>query len=202
MLLLDFDGVILDNKYNKIVGVKATNYVQKIMKLPYAEARNMNKYMYKTFGHTTKGLNKLGYNTDIEDFNRFVYNDINYNALFKNVNKEKDLEDLKYIINKFNPTIFSNAPKIWYKNALKNMNINLKNIDMGSYLKPDFQIYKDIEKITDKKIYFVDDNFINFSNTILNPRWENIMLDDLVINFPDNINIKVIPKLNYLHNIM
>lgn len=202
MLLLDFDGVILPKKYNKIVSVKATQYVQKFIKLPYKEAHIMNKYMYTTFGHTVKGLEKLGYKTDIEDFNRYVYNDINYNALFKHLNKEKDLQDLNYIIDKFDPVIFSNSPKIWYKTALNYMNIDIKSINMGSYLKPDPQIYKDLEKLTDKKIYFVDDNFINFSNTILNPRWENIMLDDLGIKLPDNLNIKVIPKLNYLHGII
>ena len=204
MLLLDFDGVILPKKYNKIVSVKATQYVQKFIKLPYKEANIMNKYMYTTFGHTVKGLEKLGYKTDIEDFNRYVYHDINYNALFKNIHKDTDvnINDLDYIIDKFNPLIFSNSPKIWYKTALNYMNIDIKSINMGTYLKPDPQIYKDLEKLTDKKIYFVDDNFINFSNTILNPRWENIMLDDLEIKLPDNLNIKVIPKLNHLHKII
>jgi len=202
VLLLDFDGVIFKNKGAlQIVSNKAARFVKNNVKLSNKDSHIVNKYLYKSFGHTLYGLNNLGYNINIKDYNDYVYKNINYKYFIIN---KSDVKDIKVIIErckKYNIKIyiFSNSPKCWCDNILDCMNIdknNMRYIDTMNLLKPDKELYDKIEKENqDSKIYFVDDSFINFKHTLLNPKWKNIMFDTKKIHIESNINLKIINNL-------
>jgi FMN phosphatase YigB (HAD superfamily) len=188
-LLLDVDGVLLTApQTNQIISTKAVKYVQKILDLPIKEATIINKYLYTTFGHTSNGLKKLGYYSTFKMYNDFVYNDLEYDNIFKdikNTNKSdiKKIHDLQNMCESKNIKcmILSNSPKIWYETAFKYMNIDISSfeiIDMNDTIKPDPELYTSIEKKYKNTIfYFVDDSFTNFTHTLTNNKWLNIMFD-------------------------
>jgi FMN phosphatase YigB (HAD superfamily) len=210
-LLLDFDGVILNTPRSaKVVSIKANKFVQKFLHTSTHHSTIINKYLYKTFGHTAIGLQKLGYDTDIQEYNRFVYNDIDYKTIFGELQytHSKDIENVNKIIDhcrrkNINISIFSNSPSVWYINALYYMGINtstLSAIDLENHIKPNKIVFDTIEKkyLDCDRFIFVDDSFVNFSNTLMNPKWYNIMLDTGTtenINIPSHINLKVIKEL-------
>ena len=176
VLLLDFDGVVFRHKSASMISNKAARYVKNHTRTTNRDSHIINKYLYKSFGHTATGLINMGYkDVSMEDYNKFVYNDIDYNKIFKNVN-QKDVIDINRIIdycklNKIELSIFSNAPEIWYKNLLDCMKIDKKQfkyINNQNMLKPDEGVYKLIDYLYQDSdmIYFVDDSFVNFIHTL------------------------------------
>jgi FMN phosphatase YigB (HAD superfamily) len=215
VLLLDFDGVILKSpNSNKIIANKANRFVKNFVNTSNKNASIINKYLYKTFGHTAIGLQKLGYKTSIDEYNKFVYNDINYKLLFKNLKKDynQDINDITNTIyycnnNNIRMAIFSNSPSIWYSTALQYMDIDptlFDHIYMNNTIKPDPKLFKSIEEKYRNydKFYFVDDQFVNFSNTLLNNKWTNIMFDQYNIELPNYINLKIIKNLTQINDII
>ena len=208
VLLLDFDGVIFKHKSAlNIVSNKAARFVKNNIKVNNRDSHIINKYLYKSFGHTVNGLNKIGYNIKVEEYNNYIYNNIDYKRIFNNIN-EKDIEDIIKIINickekQIKLYIFSNSPEIWYKNIMECMNLNMNDFDYinnMNMLKPEKELYNKIENEFTKQIYFVDDSFVNFTHTLLNPKWINIMLDRKTINIDaygtPNLNLKIIKDLD------
>ena len=136
-LLLDVDGVLLRTPLtNKIISTKATNYVQKYLKLPIKDTEIINKYLYTTYGHTSYGLEKLGYHTTLKMYNDFVYNDLDYNNIFKDISKtnKDDIQKINNLLNickskNIKCIIFSNSPPIWYETAFKYMGIDISLLD-------------------------------------------------------------------------
>lgn len=212
VVLLDFDGVVLRAvNPSKIVSVKANKYVQRYMKTSASDAVAINKYLYKTFGHTAIGLQKLGYEASIADYNEFVYKDINYKKLFSSLKKEskEDIKEIKELLNQCNNhsitvDIFSNSPSIWFENALYYMGINehMGKVKMHGYIKPNKHLLDIVEREyqNKEKIIFVDDSFVNFTNTLMNKKWDNIMFTDNEIRIPTHINLKVVNNYKSLIN--
>lgn len=211
VLLLDFDGVIFKHKNAiNIVSNKAARYVKKITNVNNKDSHIINKYLYKSFGHSVTGLIKMGYDVSMTDYNNFVYDNLDFKKLFKNIDK-KDVDNINNIIiyckkYKIHSCIFTNSPPIWYNNILDYINVDKNQfdyIDNYDMLKPNKDIYDLIE---DKyknhdKIYFVDDSFVNFTHTLSNPKWINIMLDNKTIKINHN-NIKIIKDLEDIINIL
>lgn len=211
-LLLDFDGVLFRHKSAvSLVSNKAARFVKINMKISNKDSHIINDYLYKSFGHTSIGLNKIGYNVNIDDFNHFIYNDIDYKNVFKFINS-KDIADINNItktcfFNNIKIYIFSNSPIVWCKNIIQCMNLDFNNfnyINNMNLLKPQKKLFNLIEnELHDcNHIYFIDDTFINFTHTLNNPKWTNIMFDKKNIIINSNINLKIINDLNDIFTII
>lgn len=210
LLLLDFDGVVLRSPRSmKLVSNRAARYVKShVTQLSNKESSIVNKYLYKTFGHTVTGLNKMGYNAaTMEDYNSFVYKNIDYRTLAD----EADIFGTYSLLaecdrNGIDVAIFTNSPRCWHENILSRMPLpyEVDAINMCGLLKPDQRVYKDIEKrYPYHKIFFVDDSFVNFSTyTLMNEKWVNIMFDTQKIEMPKHINLKVVNNLSMVSKII
>jgi FMN phosphatase YigB (HAD superfamily) len=127
------DGVIMKNKQLlHRVAQRSTLFVARELQLrDVLEAEEINRHLYKNFGHTLLGLQKV-YNksSTVQDFSDFVYDaDTMYmleNTSMKDSETCKALEQLNNIIQKghsqgsynFNVGILSNAPHQWCSTIL------------------------------------------------------------------------------------
>ena len=188
-LLLDFDGVCLKHaKAEKVVIKRIEQFANIFLKVKPNTISSLNQELYKTTGHTVKGLVKLGFPVFMNDFNAYVYETIDYDKIFKDLrNTNKDdiaaLVDLKHFCddNNIPVSVFSNAPSSWCENILQLMSDELTGIhnineyidtQCHHYLKPSKNIFEIIEKKhMNDTLYFVDDKFGNFINIYRNPRW-------------------------------
>jgi FMN phosphatase YigB (HAD superfamily) len=192
-LLLDFDGVLLrDPLATKLVSNRATRYVQKFTKANIRDAAIINKYLYKSFGHTVTGLNKIGYPATMEDYNKTVYHHIDYTLVASRMDTGAIYELLdqchRYGIKVM---LFTNSPPCWHENIMARIPLpyEIEKVNMLGLLKPDPKLYIDIEKKhRDQKLYFVDDSFTNFASyTLFKPNWINIMYDEKNMKIRDNL---------------
>ena len=187
VLLLDFDGVVCNHtRASYEIAKRSQDFVKKVVNVKTdRDARLLNTHLYKTYGHTAVGLQKMGYKVSPKDFNDFVYSSLNYEDLFKDLkaNHRKDIADLQYTSQlckeKGVPIfIFSNAPRDWCYNIIDSMlddSMWINMIDNQNDLKPSFVLYENISyKFKECKIVFVDDQIINFSWTLNNPQWTNV----------------------------
>ena len=212
VLLLDFDGVVFKHKSANIVSNRAARYVKNHVNVSNRDSHIINKYLYKSFGHTATGLMNMGYaDVSMEEYNKFVYNNIDYKKVFKNINQE-DVEDINKIV-KFCKkknimlSIFTNSPPMWYNSILDCMKIDKSDftfIENKDLLKPDEGVYKLIDYLYEDKdkLYFVDDSFVNFIHTLSNPRWVNVMFDKKHIELPENGSLKIINDLKDIIKIL
>lgn len=180
-LLLDFDGVLYSNKFaHTVIAERSTRYCNKFVKSHNnVFLDNFHRYMYKTYGHTVLGLQKLGYDATIEEYNKDVFSNIN----FYNMDNEWDNT---HIINKMvyemkshdiDTYIFSNAPKCWTVPLLKQMDIHLTEdrvLELG-LLKPSYELYHNVDYIFNSNIIFVDDNMINLEPVFNNTNWTKVL---------------------------
>lgn len=214
VLLLDFDGVVIKHaKSSYEISRRSQNFVQMITKVQNeTQARNLNVHLYKNYGHTVLGLQKMGYKVSVEDFNKYVYSDLNYNKLFEDI-RRTNREDIRsftelssFCRNQKIPVyMFSNAPNEWCGTIMDMMlqNETFYNfVDTSDQLKPSFVLYENISyKFKGKKIVFVDDSFINFTNTFCNKQWTNIHYTSDEYTLSCNKNNKKVFTINNLDKI-
>lgn len=171
VVLLDFDGVVLQNK-------RAHNYVtRKIEKLvqdvtgekDIEHVKQMNKELYTQYGHTLLGLQHMGYNITLDDFNDYVYGNVESYRHF--TFSEKEIIDVCTMImrsKRMNTDImlFSNADVLWLTNFLRwdpTLYAIQDIVDDFGVLKPQRDCYDLVntylkEKLEYDSIYFVDDS--------------------------------------------
>jgi hypothetical protein len=88
VLLLDFDGVILNNATtNELVQSKVTAYYSEKLKVPTQLARHSNIRGFKKHGHTVRVLNSLHIPTSISEFNSYVYSDDMLSHVHSSINE-------------------------------------------------------------------------------------------------------------------
>jgi FMN phosphatase YigB (HAD superfamily) len=182
------------------------------VKTPMKDASMLNNYLYKTFGHTAIGLQKLGYEASISSYNDFVYKDLNYKEIFNDLiyTSKDDILQVRYLLDKCKKEgtetyIFSNSPSIWYENALYYMGLDTDmfgKIDMSNMIKPNKNLFHRVEnQFSNKnKIIFVDDSFVNFSNTLMNDKWSNILFvnNDNMLTLPSHLNLRITKDISYI----
>lgn len=200
VVLVDFDGVILRNKqadvqvakragiytWRKINSIKSHN--QKL--ISPNQASDISYNLYKGYGHTLTGLKSIGVpNCHMKDYNKLVYDTIDYEKLRKYNNNFDDMRELiNYCIEHHHEIyFFSNAPYRWMYNILKDNQDILSSVhdvrkvldineDDENYLKPYAHIYDKINSHFQKEnIIFIDDNIGNFKPIINNITWTNIL---------------------------
>lgn len=169
-VLLDFDGVVLKNhQIQQRVSQLCTRFVEKRTKLKKS-ASVLNKNLYSAYGHTAVGLNILGYETSKEEFNDFVYGQINYEDLrdIKETHRS-DVLEFKRVYEWFKSqtlydlTIFSNAPDSWTSTISRMMideEVPSLAVQMGEFFKPQKECYDAVNK-DGSRIVFLDDNLTN-----------------------------------------
>ena len=200
-LLLDFDGVVLRrHKALNLIAKRCNLYVKRhFSKINYDEAKKLNTYLYKNYGHTLIGLEEeYSKKIDLEDFNKHVYSDINYDELFDNIQEthKYDIQDINFLyadskFHNYSITIFSNAPSAWSYTILKKMGIKesdicILNLYERNLLKPRIEAYKYAEKtltISDEEPFILlDDSSINCKPVIDRKNWSSILFDENGIN--------------------
>lgn len=205
-ILLDFDGVVLrNNNINKIIEEKSIDFVQNQLNLSHSKSYNINKRLYKQYGHTACGIAKIK-NKNIKnmvlDYNNFIFENISFNDISSYLT-EFDRDRIEYLVNnkKYKLGLFTNTPISWCENILSclgidvNMLFNSDNIftsDLG-YLKPESEAYNNVEKnlSCDEIIHFIDDSSINLIPIKNKKNWIPYLsnsdeIDDL-INILENI---------------
>lgn len=213
-LLLDFDGVVFKkHRLHDVVGYRCEQFVKKYININHHPTlKEMNKSLYESTGHTLSGMHKLGYDISFEDFNKYVYKDIDYrkelselhsyhyrdiNSMRKLMKNYKDVYDIK---------IFSNAPDEWCNNIswiLFGIMIPTTYNYTGNILKPNSQCYELIEKnINQEEYIFVDDKINNLINTPQNGKWHNIWMNPDTPVMKINSNTTLIRNLEDLLNII
>lgn len=187
-ILLDFDGVIIQNKnIASFVATKSEQFIAKKYNLSCRESKKVNTVFYKTHGHTAIGIDPKKYREHILEYNDYVFSNINYSSLKHMITKQDEYNLTKLVcknaIKKYG--LFTNAPLTWCENICWMGNVDIYDFiedtqcftsDDG-LIKPKKHIYDYVESelINDKTIYFVDDNKMNFDEIATNDRWRTFL---------------------------
>lgn len=126
---IDFDGVILRNHpVHTYVSHRCNMFVAKKLSVSLERAKEKNRELYTTTGHTLLGLKKLGVKTSLKEFNSFVYTELDYATVFKDMHltHQEDIDGLDALLKtcrkeQITPFVFSNAPNVYVHNILKHM---------------------------------------------------------------------------------
>ena len=200
VVLVDFDGVVLRNKradiqvakrasiytWRKLNNVKSFN--QHLISPKQAEDICYN--LYKGYGHTLTGLKDIGIpNCNMVDYNKAVYDTLDYSKLRETNNNFDDFRTLINYCHEHHHEIyfFSNAPYRWISNTLKDepdIMYSIEDVrkilhvdeDDESYLKPYHLVYDKLQShFTKENVVFIDDNIGNMKPVINNVAWTNIL---------------------------
>lgn len=197
-VLIDFDGVMFKNKnVHDIIKKKSIEYVSKSLNVSLSKAKKINEYHYKKYGHSTI---HLPCNTSLKDYNAYVFDSLNWNAI-KDVFTDEDVNRMKLYESlsdklKTNHDIqhylFSNAPLDYCENVTDLLGINLYNIvDANTFtsdlltnksgidvLKPLPISYEYVSKIVKgNKLHFIDDSIINIEPLKYDNKWLTYHMD-------------------------
>lgn len=201
-ILFDFDGVILKNdKLGKYIETKAAKYVQKKLKVSETNGVNLNKILYRVYGHTVVGVSKtleIDYKDITQEFNEFVYKDLHYHTLLNSTLSFIDTERLKYLhegisvlkqnnLEQAYPVgLFTNAPLEWCINTMAFMGYDLNELFNEAHiytsdtclLKPQIDFYVHVEKQSQKHGWLPNGehpiHFIDDSITNITPIIDNM----------------------------
>lgn len=193
-LLLDLDGVIVKkNPLFPVVSLRCQRFLQK-----YVSVRNtskiseLNTQLYDSCGHTVLGLQKLGYNVSIKEFNNYIYDFVDYSKMRylaeENPSEVKHLDHLLKFCGKNNvdPYVFSNAPPVWVNTSLYYLAPTMQSVKVitntKTNLKPNKVLYDEVEEDLSsyEKIIFVDDKIINLLPIIQRPKWQGVLLSSSI----------------------
>lgn len=200
VVLVDFDGVVLRNKsadvqvakrasiytWRKFNNIKSHNHTL----ISPKQAEDICYNLYKGYGHTLTGMKHIGIpNCHMKDYNKLVYDTIDYDKLRSSNNNFNDLRTLINYCHENNHDIFffSNAPYRWMYNMLKDEQDIISSVDDvrkvlhindddESYLKPYDLIYDKINShFKNENIVFIDDSIGNMKPVINNVAWTKII---------------------------
>lgn len=183
-LVLDYDGVIFKNPYAmEMVSNRSAQFVSKKLKMSYSNARMLNATRYKVHGHTVKYLNDIGTKATLEEYNDFVFGNLNWDQLKMNI-IDADYDPIidVLLLNKVQDqkcVLFSNAPRVWVDNTLKALGADqsalfdiMVTCETLDELKPNPTLYNVIEECyPDNQLLFIDDSILNIHG--LGERWKS-----------------------------
>lgn len=195
-LLFDFDGVLIKNsKLESIIEDKSVEFISKRLHNP-PNPKELNRDFYRNFGHTAIGLKyhvkkkhklqQIDCNEYIDDYNEYVFSNINYNDLKTYISKD-DRAHMKRIFTitdtyhqKKNVGIFTNAPSTWCENIAMLMDFDIYehvNEDFmftsnEGLVKPILSSYNNVEEKINTDILFIDDSIQNLLPILYNDRWD------------------------------
>jgi len=204
-LLLDVDGVVFNHpQLLKKVSNRIVDYVATELRVHREAADTINKVLYKNYGHTQLGLQKV-YNNDkdLRYFSEVVYDDDIIQDLYKQAATDDHVFKTSLIMKmlfktcKYNDVdfyLFSNAPSKWCQAIVNSMGLdnhlspdNIITCDhdvFGGRIKPHKKVYENMQQVVANsrhddcvEIVFIDDSFQNLMPVIGNPMWRPIFFD-------------------------
>lgn len=189
-IIFDFDGVICKNKkLYREVNRRSIEFVSHKTQFSFNEAQHFNNTNYKGFGHTVNMLKSYGVQTDLKEYNDYVFNDSMWYYVSKTLTDTDTFNILS--IKAFNTLIndksilFSNAPYIWCDHIVSMCGFNTNDLFDDIYtcdindedLKPQPKLYDEIDsKYKDFDLYFLDDNKNNLDCAPLH--WNTLHVKD------------------------
>ena len=207
VFMMDMDGVVLRHPtVFKILGSRVQSFVRKNVN-PYMsdkEVEKMNQVLYKDFGHTVLGLQRLyDSNISINNFCEYVYDKplMNYVEILNrdDIFNENALEFRRFLEtckDKDIPVfIFSNANQLWCRSILDTMEItslpnsHIIGCDSQAYqttkevcLKPNKvtyskavqYVYKTLAGPLEREFVYVDDQVQNLMPVLNNQYWKKV----------------------------
>jgi beta-phosphoglucomutase-like phosphatase (HAD superfamily) len=214
VLLLDMDGVITKSpRLSYPIRDRVCSFVSKKLKVSNTKAQGINEHLYKQFGHTLIGLQKI-YDPSItlQDFCSYVYdpallksvtpdqNEINYYNDFVEKARSKEVPIF----------IFTNAPAAWCKHLLQSDQHQIIGCDHHIYahnmfpevcLKPCYATYfKVMQHLRADQYIFVDDSIQNLLPMMHNKYWKVVwMNNDPMVK--ENMNSHVFHTINNLEQL-
>lgn len=182
-LVLDYDGVVFKNPHAmEAISNRSAKFVSKKLKMSFSNARMVNTTRYKVHGHTVKYLQHIGVDTSLEEYNEYVFGNIDWDDIALNL-KNDDHEPIidVYLLNKLQGqkcVLFSNAPRLWVDKTLEALGTHVDilfdevfSCETLDQLKPNEKVYKDIERrYPDDDLLFIDDSILNIHG--LGERWK------------------------------
>ena len=202
VLLMDMDGVVIKHPmYAKSIQNRVHSFVKKKLDkfMPDKKVEQINKVLYKEFGHTVIGMQKLyDSNITLKEFSDYVYHKDFLNTLHVINEDEVAIKRLLKAAQEKNTDvyIFSNAPDAWCNKILESMNITdmpiigcdhfiYQNSESASLcLKPNFITYLKVMQYINLKntktkntFIMVDDQIQNVLPMIDNPNWKGVWLN-------------------------
>lgn len=199
VLLLDIDGVLLRDpllmqhvKYNVVDYVRA--------KLPEAkDPARVNSVLYKTYGHTAKGLEK-SFRIDASDFDEKVYDKKLLDHLWSVLSSTEFQQDAKILneieANGWKLQLFSNSPMAWSVPVMQTLGGSTSVIKSHQYLKPHLRAYTQFS--TKWNYLFVDDSIMNLYTAKLFPNWTPIHYTEGEVRQIDFPSVKSIWELGLM----
>lgn len=168
-LLLDVDGVLVRDKLlHEHMKDNIVRYVHS--KVPTSkDPKRLNQSLYKTYGHTAKGLYEV-FKVDSSDFDRRVYDKQLTNHLWSVITSNEFQQDAKIIheLSKYHTIkLFSNSPLVWTLPVAQA--IGGVEVYENVHLKPDLRAYTRLP--SHKKYMFVDDTLANLKPVRVLPNW-------------------------------
>jgi FMN phosphatase YigB (HAD superfamily) len=210
VLLLDMDGVILRHPPAfKMLGKRVSHFVRRKVNpfMTEEKAEKINHILYKEFGHTVLGLQKVyDSNISVREFCDMVY-DKHFLEYIRNLNKEDDFMNytvdtqqmMEYATEKGVPIfIFSNANQKWCQAVLDAMDIgdippnhiigcdseayqNMKDMCLKplpiTYTKAIQHVYRVLGEKEEKQMIYVDDQMQNLAPIMHNKFWKPVWLN-------------------------
>lgn len=184
-LVLDIDGVLLrDRQLLDHVKSKCERYVK--AKLPECkEPERINRLLYRTCGHTARGLQTL-FGVDTSDFNKWVYDDRAlkthlWEVLSSTEFQHEAAEIHKFTQNGWRVTLFTNSPIEWAGQVAEAISNEVFVVCPGADLmkadlKPEAPAYKNFSK--HHTHIFVDDSTVNLLTARWLPNWHPVYFND------------------------
>lgn len=219
VMLLDMDGVLCKHPIRaKYIQTKIEHYVRhKIDKhMPLKKAEKINTMLYKNFGHTLIGLQKLyDSNITLTDFCNYVYDDA---TIRDNLPLSENTQIYHTLIqhcqqNNIPIYIFSNAPENWCRMVLQHPYVQTIGCDHSIYtfyptadicLKPNYITYVRLAQYINhqdtrkkNKFLYVDDTFQNLTPMLHDKAWQLIWMN----NDPSTKQSIYTPQLTTIHDL-
>lgn len=187
-MMLDFDGVLLRNqRVQKFIGHRCTEYLAKRTGLSFAHAKRINQARYPVHGHTAFVLERdFGIPTRPKEFNAGVYGDIDYDRM-RAMLTDRDITYTRefletWNIDKRSSFVFTNAPRQWVLELDKVLRMPFEDYrilgsDVLGYFKPDPRAYAEAEFFVHlvmphaNALCLVDDSVENVKMAMVLPRW-------------------------------
>jgi FMN phosphatase YigB (HAD superfamily) len=199
VVLVDFDGVVLKNKVAdakvaKRAGIYTWNRLNNLRPhnglIGPKQGDDICFNLYKGYGHTLLGLKDIGIDSNMKDYNKVVYDTIDYSLVRESNNS---FDEVRELINychecQYDIFMFSNAPYRWIENTLaddKDILLSMEDVrkvigideDDDKFLKPQKHIYDVIDAYFNREnIVFVDDNIGNIRPVMDKLTWTNFVI--------------------------
>lgn len=184
-ILLDFDGVVFDNKrVQSMVTEKSVEFLQHKLRLSPTQARFVNSSSYPVRGHTALICEK---GDAIHEYNEFVFSPcaLKKVASFVDQDDQARWNRLKSYVysSDYHFSLCTNATRSYCETVLATLNASLDCFDHVftseiGFVKPQKDYYAHVEHtFPEGKLVLIDDSPLNILGVTHLPRWEAVLVN-------------------------